>query len=447
MSSTSVSTVMNEAINSILASAHTTATEFNISITLTSADNPKFIVVPLFIEEMTITEDYSNAYAEVVTVKFTVSPLEYELIFKNMKDLLAAVTIVYIDAQHSKLVFDPPPINRKYKAILKNPQNLSTKFTTGSLRPTIDQPKTEQHVSARIPVELQMIEYEAYVIRQQQFHAMFSNTNVQALINHIAKVYNIPRLYLVKPDNTHTWSNIVIPPGKSISDIFDFIQVTYGVYMKGIEFFYTDKTLYVYPPYEMRPVIPYTANIFNAPEGAYSGSRAYHATDSKNISIVSTTSVDTKDLAVSSAENTGSSKSFIRASQLIDNFSGLTQAGVRVSHNNSLTVSGRNSRTMTRNANNDRYGKTTDNIFHEASELAKWNATLVKLGWLQAVPYVLRPGHAVKYAYDDNGIFVSKSGILEVVVYKIAHQRRLDVGNTYSCRADMRLRVESDLGK
>ena len=444
-----VSSAMTSAINRVY--SNLSLTEFTIDVTLTSATDNKYTFNPLFLDAIQIVQESSNslddtlpAYANELTMSFNVSPTEYMSIFDHAKDLIVLMTIVYVDTQVGAKVYNPKPITRKYKAIVKDLQNLYTKYTTGSLQPTKAMGIREQHVATRIPITLQLIEYKAYTLRQQQFHGMFENSTVGAVISYVVKTFGIGTLYMVPPDNTHVWSNIVIPAAMNFDEVFDYLQEKYGVYMKGLEFYYSDDTLYIYPPYENKPVFPYLANIYNAASGSNSGSNGYHSITGTTLDIVSTTKAQTRDIAVTSAENQGSSTGFLRASQVIDGFIGTTPKKSAIIKNNSLVISNKKQTTMSNNANNIKFKKATDNIFKESSELSRWNATMIRCGWLMAVPFLLQPGHAIKYAFDNNNIFTSKTGILESIVYNIAQKSRMNLGPLYSCRADMRLRVTSD---
>lgn len=441
-SDTAISSAMASAISRIMDVP--SRTEFNINVVLASGVDPKYTYTPLFIDEMEILQSFSDCFADEVKIKFTVTPQEYIDLFNHMKNLILNMTIIYVDTQNSIRVYDPPPVVRKYRAILKNPQNILKKYTPGALTPTANQSQTEQHVATRMDVELQLVEYDLDIIRHRKFNASFVKTDIKGIINYAAKTFQIERLYLVTPDNKHVWGNLVIPPVKDLENIFYYLQVHHGVYGKGIEFYYTDKTLYIYPPYETNPVIPYIANIYNASKGAYTGARSFHQINGATLDIVSTTGVETKDLSVSRAENEGTSSSFMRASRLIDGFTKTTRTGTHIVKNNTLTIGGVNSRTIAHNSNNDKYQRVTDNIFMASTKIAEGNATLVRCGWNQAVPFILKPGHAVRYVFDDNGILKKKTGILEVVQYKMQLQRRLDIGHVYSCAATMRFRVGSD---
>ncbi len=445
MGDLNVSAALGAAIQTVLSGNSTT--EFTIDLQFTNTNNNSFGQTPLWVDSMTITQDFANNYCDSLTLSLTASPTDYQALFSNSKELMVSVRLVLIDSQTAQPVFNPAPTVRTYRALLKNPQDLSKKYTTGSLTPTPNMPLTEQHIGTRIPVALSLMEADAYTLRQQQYNGMFTGNTINEVIHHITKSYNVKQLYLVPPDNTMKWDHIVIPPGNNIDTIFDYLHFTYGIYMNGLDWYFSGSTLYIYPGYQNHPTIPHTADIFNAASGTYAGMKSYHTNDlaSNNLRIVSTTQVKTTDLSRPAAENIGSGSSFLRSGRLIDKFVTTNANGTFINTNAGLTVGTPVGRTMANAANNPKFSKPTDNIFFESSKLAKWNAMTLECGWKNAVPFLLYPGHSIKYHFDSQGKIQVTQGILENVVYHVTRQRRLGNGNTYSADAILNFRADSDV--
>lgn len=445
MSNLSISSTLSNTIDMVLKNA--SITEFTIDAQFNSTDDASYTYTPQWIDKIMITQSFAEDFSDRIILDLTLSPTDYMLLFKNNKGLQVALRFVYYDSQSSQRVFSPPPISRTYKALLINPQDLSKKYATGSLMPTNSMPLTEQHVALRIPAKLHLIEKDAYTIRQQQFHGIYQKQKVADVISHIAQSFNIKQIYIVPPDNTMSWDHIVIPPAHGINEIFDYLQHIYGVYMKGIDWYYTNSVLYIYPAFENNPSIRYVADIYNAPDGNYAGLHSYHNIDSSGtrLGIVSTTKVKTVDISRTAAENTGTGYSFTRSSSIMDRFVTNNKQGTFINNNNSLTVGSTIDRGMSNNANILRYTKTTDNVFEESSKLAKWNAVLIECGWNNAVPFLLYPGHNVKYHFDKNSVLTTQQGILERVVYSFERQRQLSNGYIYSGSAVLNMRADSDV--
>lgn len=443
MSTMNVSAALSNAISSVLSIGSNT--EFTLDIEFTNTDDPSYSHTPQWIDGLTIVQSFAEDFADRVILELSLAPRDYMALFAASQNLQVAIRVVYFNSQTSQRVFLPVPMSRTYKAMLVNPQDLSKKYTTGSLMPTRDMPLTEQHISARIPTKLNLIESPVYTMRQQKFHGIYQKQKVADVIAHIAQSFSIKQVYLVPPDNTMVWDHIIIPPSHGIDEIFDYLQYSYGVYMKGIDWYYTNSMLYIYPAYENDPAIPHKADIYNAPSGSYAGMRSYHTTVGPMLNIVSTTDVNTADISRPSAENVGTGFSFMRAATLIDLYANTTAKGTFITNDVALTVNSVKDRAMTKKANNPTYTKTTDNIFEQNSRLAKWDTTLLECGWTNAVPYLLHPGHAIRYHFDKAGVFTTQKGILERVVYQFQRQRQLSQGPVYGGNAVLRLRAESDV--
>ena len=439
-----VSAALAGAIDAVLAPK--TITEFTVDCSITSLNDASYNFTPDWIDHLTITQSFAENFGDIVMLQFACKPADYMTLFNNSQGLQVALRFVYYDSQLAQRVFTPPPVARVYKAVLLDPQDLSKKYTTGSLMPTATMPQTEQHVSTRIPATLHLIESTVYTLRQQQIHGIYKTAKAADVMSHIVQSFSIKQLYMVPPDNTMAWDHIVIHPAQGIDQIFDYLQYNHGVYMKGIDWYYTNNMLYVYPAYENNPIIPYKADIYNAPEGSYAGLYSYHNPDTSNhIGIVSTTKVKTTDISRPSAENAGSNFSFVRASTIVDKFATTTAKGTFINNNNALTVGTQINRTATQNANNPRYSKATDNIFEESSKLAKWSAVLLETSWRNAVPYLLYPGHNIRFNFDRNSVFTTQQGILEKVVYQFSKVRQISNGYVYAGDATLNIRANSDV--
>ena len=259
---------------------------------------------------------------------------------------------------------------------------------------------------------------------------------------YLIQVFAAKQCYIVPPDNLNKYDHIVIPPGKELSDIFDYLQDTYGCYNKGCEWYYTDNTLFIYPGFENQPKIPYIANIFNSFAGMYGGHKSYHSIQGNTTSIVSNVKAKTKDLTHMAAENEGTSRTFLRATMLIDNYSTTSKHGTVIAKNPALMVGNPSISPVIPGASYPKYQKPTDNIFKVNTNIAKNQAVLITLGWQQAILYAFKPGHKIKYFFDNNNVFTVANGILESVKYKVEKTVKLGPGQVYKCTCDLQFRVD-----
>lgn len=435
---------MQSAVTSVLNDS--SITNFTIDVQITNTNDATYQYAPMYIDKITIEQNYADNFADEIFLEFKVSPADYIQLYNNNKSLNVSLRFVYVDPVTLMRVFNPAPIARSYKALLMNPVDLLKKYTPGKLMPTSRTALTEAKVGLQIPVKLWLIEATTYQLRQQQFNAIISKRTVGDTIRYIANRFQIKQLYLVPPDNKMTWEHIVIPPAQNFDEIFAYLQYTYGIYMKGIDWYYTNSTLYVYPAYENNPAINYVANIYHVDKMSYAGLHSYHSIIAANlINIVSANEVNTTDISRPTAEESGNSFSFLRASSVIDNSTTTNAQGTFVNNNNALTVGTTLDRMTTNNALNPKYTKATNNIFYENSKLAELNAVLIECAWSQAVPFQLVPGHNIKYHFDKNGVFTNQQGILESAVYVFGPIQKLGTGYTYGGVARLHIRADSDV--
>ncbi|CAM6000870.1 unnamed protein product [Sphagnum balticum] len=417
-----------------------TFTEFVLTVKLTSGADSTYSFSPVLVDTFHIVQNFSDDYTDNITISFLASANDYANIYDNRTELLATIKIVYIDShdQSGNKVYDPAPITKQYTAIMLDPKNIRAQIPRTK---DFSYPLITQTDVPNVPVHLQLIETPIYKLRHRQFHGMFSNCTVTSVMRAAAQFFGMTQVYMVPPDNTNTYEHLIIPPAKELSDIFDYLQDTYGIYMKGCEFYYTGGILYVYPPYENEPAIEYHANIFNSFGGMYSGSISYHLKEDKTISIISNQKADTKDLTNSAAENHGTAATFLRSSRVIDQYTTTDASGTKIASDNALNVSVDGIAPVVTNSNNSKYKRASDNIFRESSELAKYQAILIKCGWTNALPYSIYPGHAVHYYFDDGGVFQKYKGIFEGIEYMVKQSKKGSTGQSYFCSANMVFRA------
>jgi hypothetical protein len=215
--------------------------------------------------------------------------------------------------------------------------------------------------------------------------------------------------------------------------------------MKGCYSYITGDTFYIYPAYEHEPLIEDTLNIYNITKGIGTGARSFHLQSGKTIDVISNTKVKIVDLARYGAENVGTSISFLRSSAVIDGYATTDETGTFANDDVAMTLENKKSQTVVLNSSNDQYIGTTDNFCDASSRMAKWNGILISCGWKQAIPFILVPGHKVRYYYDKAGVFTKQKGILEAVEYTIQRAKQNAFGNTYACAATLHLHVDSDV--
>lgn len=422
-----------KSINRVMSSPE--PTQVTISLKIVSPSNPEFLWKADFVESFVVLQDFLGNYGDDITTEITIAPRDYLRLHENMKDLVADVTLTYLGNNTAQKTFNKDPDVRQYRVMLIDPQDLRRQIQGA-----------KQRVEATMKTTLRLIDPLLYDVRQRQFHGTFNETTMEGVIRYIANAFGIERVSLTTPDNVHVYDHIIIPPSKGFEEIFAYLQDRYGVYLKGICSYITNRTLYIYPPFENRPKSPRVAHFYLGDQGEYAGAHTYHRVDGNVIEIVLDGNPDIADLAQMGGENEGTGYILSRSNQIMDGYIETTDTGSKFTHSSSMSVSLQGVGTLTPNRHNLKQAPmATDNIFILTSQLVKFQASVVHADWPKAVPHLLHPGHRCKYVYDDEGNLATTEGILEGAGYEYIRMGPIGDGNyNYNSNGRVRFRVDPD---
>lgn len=425
------SSVFASAIRRVLDTA--AANRFTPVLTITSETNTSYTFTPMMVTSWSLSQKPSAQYLDDITISFKISPADYLGLYDNAQGLLASVRMSFVD-RDGKKVYNPPPKTRQYRAILVNPQDIRHRLKDANL-----------HTTPQMEVSVRLLEKKAYDLRLPKFSGMFKANTVEDVIRYIAaKGFEIEKLVLAPPDNTHKYDHIVVPPTKGFDEVFDYLQATYGVYMKGVESYFTNDTLYIYPPYDKAQTVTDSITLYDAPGHEYAGLPGYHSNNSGALEIVATGESQSRDLSQIGAENNGTSVMFMRSSQLVDGGATTTAKGTEFADDAAATIRMASNKTASGKASNAQYAGQTDNPFAVSSAMAKFDTTLVRTAWVQATPYLVRPGQAVRYVTDKDGRMITSDALLEEISYQtVRGDNGPDGMPLFTCAATLQLRVAS----
>lgn len=419
------------------------ATLVVLELTLHSETDGSYTYNPLAVEDLTIRQDTANSYTDVITCSFKASPRDYAVIYEHKTGLLATLRTTFLDPAGTKYVYTPAPRVRQYRALIRNPVDNRRQ------NPDVDQRTTPDQL-----VTIELIDKRLYDLRHTQFNSLFSKSSLADILRYIVKSFDttsgngaISALVMAPPDNTHVYPNFDIPPGKDFSEIFDYLQDRYGVYMKGMQFYYTDGTLYLYPPYENEPKYRTDrVTMYRADQGGYSGSPSFHRKVSDDVTeIVVTGASVSKDLSRWGAETHGTSVMLSRASQMGDGWVTTDARGSRFTEDTSYTLRTGGSAGIAPKMANARYAETTDNVYIHATQLAKYQTVLTQAAWAMAVPFTLSPGQPVSYCHSAENAAASTPGIIETLEYHYRQSHRTPFGAmAHTCSGNIGVRLKPD---
>jgi hypothetical protein len=108
-------------------------------------------------------------------------------------------------------------------------------------------PGSENRLKSDMPLLLVLFEEECLGSRKDLHNDVFKNSTVGEVINILlGRTFKNKIVTVVKPDNTSVYENIFIPP-MDLPSALEYLQRFYGIYERGIQFFFGTDNVYISP--------------------------------------------------------------------------------------------------------------------------------------------------------------------------------------------------------
>ncbi len=368
-----------------------------------------------YINYFVIEQKFDQTYMDMFGLGIDVRPRELRKLIESQQDLECTLILTPLNEFDYIELYNQEKIVFNLKVLVDDQTDLSKKYpeglfqnndSTGEIRDEdVNEYTTSEQFSAKVSIDLHLVEPEAYRLRHIQFNSMFTEATMEAIIHWVGMQISAAEVNVAPPDNTQSYKNCVIPPMHSFATIFPFLQERYGVYSKGIGYYFTDKKMYVYPLYETssdKSVADGIMHLLNAPEKYFLGMSRYHSEVDQDIYVVSVSPKELKVTATEGVENVGNVQMSTNADGTLDSFVQADGQGGIVRNSNDITsVSMQNTAiNMTNNTQNVKYNGETTNLYNSTSKMAAVDGVLIAAGWLRAYPRLIKPGQPVIYHYD-----------------------------------------------
>lgn len=377
-----------------------------------------------YLKAMAIGQDFFGSYMDMMQITIDVTPEELQALLPNLKDLECTITLYGFDDKTLTIIYDQEPIIIETKVLIDDQADLEKKFNISLFGdPETDTKLTADQNSMMFPYVLHLVEPEAYDLRHVQINAMFNEITMEKLLHWICQQFKAEQVKIVKPDNPQVYNNLVIPPMHDISSIFPFLQERYGIYSKGLGYYFTEKTFYIYPVFDVDPnTSPEegTVHIVNAPQDYFLGLDRYHAKEGEDVFIASVTAVDMKPLNSEGTENLGNVHVSTNADGTLDKFVTIQEDGkvMRAENDISVVTMQNQAGNVTSDMQNLKFKGERTNIYSSTSEMAMIDGTMLSTGWMRATPRLLKPGQSALYHYDAKaGEYKTQKGRMFRVFY------------------------------
>jgi hypothetical protein len=346
------------------------------------------------------------------------------------ENLMCLVTITYVNPDGA-VVYTPAPKQTAYYAMLNSPRDIRRGL-----------PDVHAMTEPTMPITVRLVEESVYAMRKTRLNSIYQTADMTKVIRDIAVQYGIKKIHMVPLDNTHVYDHVVIDSYQSIASIFGYLQTHYGLYTKGVNYFVTGGVLYVWPSYETDPTYDKSALFYQVDHGRFVGVPSMYRVDGTVTSAVINTEVHSYDLTIAGAENHATGFIFNRASRAGGGRTYIDQNdGAKFTEQQALTVSAVGARALASGSENTVHIKTTDNPFVKMSDITSMMASLATFKWSDCGLMLLDPCHKVVFYYDDKGVMVQKTGVVENIRYKCTKIQRVGDKYVFGCSAAVTLRL------
>ena len=383
------------------------------------------------IEKLMIMQDFTGSFSDVIQGVLKLQPTELRELLQNMQDLQCFILLKPIRAYSFTYAANSEPLIITGRVLLDFKDDMDKMFTAQSfgqrnVRNENNPIQTPDQAAFHSVLNFHLVEGDVYTMRNTQMNCIIRDATPEKIIHWASERMGAEEVSAIPPDNTQNYSNFVIPPMKSVQDVFPYMQERCGVYSKGMGYYYTGKKMYVYPQSDQSQSTSPTqwvVHLINAPAGSLDDVHSYHnvVSDDKEIYIASSTQANAETKTTEATENNGNAHVSLQADRMQDNLFTKNSDGT-VSRNESTVTSLSQQNTagnMTQTTQRVVYDGESSNPYTTTSAMAAADATNLVTGWMHAVPRLLEPGQTIFYHFDgQNGEYKIQKGRLEKVAYE-----------------------------
>lgn len=386
--------------------------------------NTGFEYTALWVEDVIIIRDYVNNYMDIMQVTVEVTHQDLRNILVNMQDLEATLILTPKDEDTGAILYDYDPITFEMMVYMDSQVDLDKIINNSAFNdPDTEKPLTPEQAQFTIQHTFSLISEKMHDVRQIGINAILKDVTMQDVLNWVCKQFEFDKVEIIDPKNTMTYEFIVIPPLQYIGTIFTYLQERYGVYDKGIGYYFQDDTMYIYPLFDTDTATsPVTGvmQLLNIPGEQFGGMKSYYTKIDDDILVAAAGKSSVKPLNSRGAENVGTSYVSTNTDQVLDQFVKIGNDGkVQRTEDSITTVQlGNTAGNISSKMQNIKYGGQSTNVYAATSELASYNGTLLTTYWWHCDPNILKPGHSVTYQFDSaKGEYKIQNGRLLRAVY------------------------------
>jgi hypothetical protein len=441
-----------------------------------------FELSPMLINRLVIEQDFENHYTNHIDLNVSMLINNLLTLYDGYQDLKCDLILRHTHPTSAETKDEPVHILSNYKVLFKDKEDLRKKMPKKSLIPDDEGEYSVEQQGSYMDVSFQLIEDVVYKLRVKEFSFQMPDSTVKDAILYIATISGIESVMFVEPDNTETIENLVVPPMCTFKSAIEHIQLTYGVYYKGLGYYYDEGVLYVYPKYETVPSVPIPGcalgnvnNIYFIGAEKFPGMEINHAVDKEgSVHVVLNHNVNNTDMVDMGIENFGTGIMLAQSKRMIDQWRtvlephggnariGINPLNVLRTPNVILTALSECERKkigIDPSVSIIKYALNDNNNYHKLTPMNSYKRTMATTTWDNAVPFTFKPGFKIMWHYDgenseardheeqvseQSSMYTTKPGVVNSVTYIFQLGSRVGTTNIFRCTANMSVYLEMD---
>lgn len=376
---------------------------------------------------ISIIQDFVNTYLDTIQIEVELVPADYRVLMQNTQDLECCIILYPTDTDSGTDLYDLEPVIIQYAVFTEHQVDMDKQFQSNAFGDNKEDGGTllsASQAQAYGRFTFHLLSKEMRDIRKVQINMIGRDITLESVLHWSCQQFAVKNTIILPVDNTATIGNFIIPPMKNISNLFPYLQQRYGIYKKGLGYYYTDETMYVYPLYDTSiDTSPYKDGVIHLINGVrtyFNIGNFYHKWDGNDLYIAATHFLQVNPANTASSENLGDTIVTSNADNVLDRLAPVMGDGrVEVADNQTIIRRQNLAGNMSSDSQSVVYQDITSNIYQTTTKLAKDDGSILNAIWVNAQPMAIKPGHHLIYNYSSNdGDYQTSEGKVLGVMYQ-----------------------------
>ncbi len=369
---------------------------------------------------------------DLVRVTIDMNLEELQEMQANVTDLEASLTLEPVYPDTGDICYKQDPIIFEAMAMPTSQIDIEKLINVNAFKNTdTGEKSTPDQTQQDHKMTFDLIHKKIYELKNRlSLGGIVQEDTLENVIHDIAHDFDIDVVDVVAPDNDSPLTNVMWPVGSKLADILNRLQQQRNIYSKGLAFYVTtkengDSWLSVYPAFDKdrntSPVEEGIVHFIACPPNSFFGGTRYHAYEDDDLLIAVVNPSGGNSLTGEGAENVGNVQLATKADGVIDGIGKVQDDGsTKVDPNKTMMLvqSQNTGGLINKDSQHVNYVGESSSVYESTSAMAAVNSTIMRVNWIQAMPWIIKPGHNCEYHYDsDNGEYKTQQGrVMKVIM-------------------------------